>query len=643
MRLGDPALHPATVLPAYLDTLARGRRVAVLGDASAGLGELFLERGARVVHVFDRDAGRAAEAAARTGATRGRVQYSALVDDLAVRQGAFDIVLVPDLSLMLSPAGSAAGESRTLADAVRIAKRLVPPSGLAVFAAPNPDAERWLLPPSQAVGDAPGYYELYDLIAAEFSEVRMLGQAPFVGYAIVDFSSPDPEASIDTSSLHEAEVPEWYVAVASERPLDLASYAVVEVALSDVSRATISTEPHTLPRGATDTSALVEAEQRIADLHAENERLALEARLTLDATTERERATDALAMRAADVERDLAEWKNRCAELERVAAEARARADRTSHQVKDLDEELSRQRDRATRLTRELDEATKARLRAEESAQTRALSSETMVIDTRLAVELATMHERVRELEAALAEAGDPPTLRSLQNAQAQRIIELERREAELMVRASGLQATIDEVLGRATTAEEELATATTETGRLTIENERLAFEVREAEYRRLAAEQALAMAREAAEQTVGSDLQTLETHLVERGHEVARLTKEIREAERVGRELLAELSSRDSQSTSGTGPAAPSPPQGSDADRALLARLHADASAASWRIAQLERELASRPAIPAAPDQRTRSLEEALVAAQQEISELRFALRGVEVTDASGEREAAP
>ena len=40
-----------------------------------------------------------------------------------------------------------------------------------------------------------------------------------------------------------------------------------------------------------DTAALAEAEQRIAELHAENERLILEARLTFDATSERERAT----------------------------------------------------------------------------------------------------------------------------------------------------------------------------------------------------------------------------------------------------------------------------------------------------------------------------------------------------------------
>ncbi|MFO0613095.1 MAG: hypothetical protein U0414_10925 [Polyangiaceae bacterium] len=684
MRLGDPALHPATVLPAYLDTLVRGRRVAVLGDSSLGIGELFLERGARIVHVFDRDAGRAAEAAARHSATRGRVQFSPFVDDLAVRRGAFDIAIVPDLSVLSD-----------LAETVRVAKRLVPPGGLAVFATPNPDAERWLLPPSEAVGDAPGYYELYDLIAAEFSEVRMLGQAPFVGYAIVDFAAADPEVSIDTSSLAQAEVPEWYVAVASERPLDLSTYAVVEVALSDVSRATISSEPNTLPRGVSgESAALSEANQRIAELHAENERLVLEARLTLDATTERERANDALAMRAADIERDLAEWKNRCTELERVATEARARADRTSHQVKDLDEELGRQRDRATRLTRDLDEATKARVRAEETAHTRQLSSETMVIDTRLAVELATMHERVRELEAALAEAGDPPTLRSLQNAQSARIVELERRESELMVRASGLEQTveelrqageelrrageehrlraeeqqrvgdeqrriaeeqrriaeeqrrvadeqrrtseerrqtIDQLLGRATQLEEELSAATTEMGRLTIETERLAFEVREAEYRRLAADQALAMAREGSDDALAEDLRVLEEHLVERGHEVGRLTREIREAARVGRERLEELAARDAKATV-TGSA-------SEADRAQLARLQADAAAASWKIAQLERELAARPPIPPAADARTRALEEALVAAQREISELRFALRGVEVTDAS-ERE---
>ena len=48
----------------------------------------------------------------------------------------------------------------------------------------------------------------------------MIGQAPFVGYAVAELSAEDPEPTID-SSLAESEgkEPDWFLALASDRPL----------------------------------------------------------------------------------------------------------------------------------------------------------------------------------------------------------------------------------------------------------------------------------------------------------------------------------------------------------------------------------------------------------------------------------------
>src|SRR5215468_5768369 len=121
------ALHPSIVLSAYLEPLVRGRRVAILGDATIGLADELSQRGARLLHVYDPDAARVAEALARAAPGRPhQVAYAVLADDLGVRDGAFDVAIVPDLSLFTDPA-----------DAMRRARRLVPASGVAVFVAPN--------------------------------------------------------------------------------------------------------------------------------------------------------------------------------------------------------------------------------------------------------------------------------------------------------------------------------------------------------------------------------------------------------------------------------------------------------------------------------------------------------------------------
>src|SRR5262245_29473990 len=96
-------LHPSIVLGSYLEALVRGRRVAILGDATSGLGEELSERGARLVHAYDPSPARAAEGLSRVAAEGsgterpGRsaahpVTYALFAEDLGVRDGAFEVV-----------------------------------------------------------------------------------------------------------------------------------------------------------------------------------------------------------------------------------------------------------------------------------------------------------------------------------------------------------------------------------------------------------------------------------------------------------------------------------------------------------------------------------------------------------------------
>jgi len=58
----------------------------------------------------------------------------------------------------------------------------------------------------------------------------MLGQAPFVGYAVVEFSVEDPEPTIDTSLAEtEGKDPDWFIVLASDRTIRLDPFALIEL------------------------------------------------------------------------------------------------------------------------------------------------------------------------------------------------------------------------------------------------------------------------------------------------------------------------------------------------------------------------------------------------------------------------------
>ncbi len=628
--------HPASALVAFAEPLVRGRRVVVLGSVLTEVGPALLERGARLVHVYDPDAGRVAEHAASREEVRGLV-VTVLADDLGVRDGAFDVVFVPDVTALGS-----------IGEVLLRVRRLLSGSGVAILASPNSDAERFLLPPSTGVASAEGYYELFDAVSLQFPEVRMLGQAPFVGYSIVDFSEADPEVAVDTSSLEEPEAPEWYVALASERPIDLeSSYSIIEVPLEEVARVTpmdhvtlmppagsvadvtmpflappaasglepADATPEGLPEEAAlsagaladayvakiaerdrDLFALTEAQTRLAVVSTENEKL----REQVADLVRLERAASQAALRMAELQHEVQAAQGRVTELEASAHHAASRAEAAEAEGLRLRAELEAIRD---------DEPVTPRTHA--TLQTEA---------ARVARELEEARARIGELERQLSSL-EPPTLRSKEE-QAQRLLAAVTRAeaAEAAQRALEVRlAAAEAALARAVVARDEA----------------------------LAEAAAQPTADPAAVDALTAEVALLEQRLRERGREVSRLSLALREGERVGMELLFQLEDLHVLPSPFRGGPAPisggSPPPGAgpgapdggamlEAQVAELseraARAQADLVAASWRISQLEREAREAAAPPHDPTRKETDLERALVLAQREIAELRAGAR---------------
>jgi hypothetical protein len=344
----DFEIHPALVLGVYGEDLANGARAAIFGSATLGLAEELVLRGARLVHVYDTDAARVAEATAQ-GRDRS-IFFGTLPEsgDVGVRDGAFDLVIVPDLSFIED-------KSALLA----LARRVLAPSGAALIASPNADATAPLIAVEET-GSALGYYELYEAIAEHFSSVRMLGQAPFVGYAVAEFSVEDPEPTIDTSLAEsEGKEPDWFVVLASDRSIRLDPFALIE-----------------LPKR-------VAAEARQAE-----PRFARGSSSEPPAASSSEGGSGTVLVNILEAEREAALESLR--QQEQIVKEERFRADHASTELAALREELH--------LANEKCRATEQRLEDEE-ARRGALENE--LERARQNPELDDLRERVRKLDAS--------------------------------------------------------------------------------------------------------------------------------------------------------------------------------------------------------------------------------------------------
>ncbi len=697
-------LHPSLVLSAYAEPLCRGRRVAILGDATIGLADELIKRGARMVHAYDPNHARTAEAIARLGPGRGhQITIAVLADDFGVRDGAFDLVILPDLGLFADPG-----------DMLRRTRRLVSPTGAALIVATNAKTEKTRLLPqgNQAPSPVPppGYYELYDLVSLQFSKVRMLGQAPFVGYTVAEFAHRgEPSVSVDTSLLEASEEPEHFIAIASDRALMLDPYAVIELPWGEISA--------TLGRAAVDEEslaeqrlALTEAQTRLALANTELEKLREKQQHEAREVEGRNAASTALSARVLELELEISTRDARIKEIEGRAGDNHVRAERLAQQVRELEEELRRQRDRGTKLTKQLEDEKKGRTRAEIELGMLRGKPELPGAKERLEVismELEAARSRINELEmehaetrrqgaisAALPPATTPPdtaimdrmseleialhaTRRELSEAMAMRDaaenrarkastrasetdaiaaelaaaqrnlaeleerlreserlrVDAERRVAEAHRQIASLEERLDEARRAAPELEKRLGDSRLRLAEL---EKRLAEE----EPRRTQLEQSLADARDRIAELEGheevgvsavSELNTLEAALRERGRVVTALSRDLRESERVGKELLAELLSLQGKAAASSAPGGDGGGEDLrsrlDTLAASAARCEADLQAANWRVAQLERELDEVKSEAQEPSAIQVELEQALAAARSEVASRREAL----------------
>ncbi len=526
----DAPIRPSTALVAYAEPLVEGRRVLVFGDASSSLAEHLLDRGARLIHVYDPDPARVAQAATRN--TERRITFAPLSEGgLAAREGAFDLALVENLSAIPHPSS-----------ALRSLRRALSSSGVALVATPNPDAEQRLVDSGRGSEEL-DYYGLYDAVSAELGQVRMLGQTPFVGYAIVDFAPEgEPVPAFDSGFVPGgAEEPEQYIAVGSNGDVDLEEMAIIQLPIAAVGASKQR-------ESASETKRAERAERRIAQLEAELGRA-------------RKNASD--PQKLEEMRSELEKRDSWIRELESRAAAADSRAD-------DAEAELERLREKAAH-----DDEAEARLRAHEVAA-RAAEKELALLKERLdeAERLAERakkerdwaEERVQglqeELEAALqdaeeaqAEPTDPEALEQLETAYA----ELKSEKAEL-------EATL----------------------------EKKGHKVEKLEKKLHKLEKKLEKKSDEESEDVRRDVAALEAQLVDRGNRVGVLEREIQKLERYGRELVAEIEALRA------GAVAPDDERAEELETQLnqLAQINAaheaDLVAADWAIAELRDKLSS-------------------------------------------------
>ncbi len=264
-------------LAVYVEDLVAQKKVLYVGDPTSAA----VERIGRAAHRVDVVSTRSRVRGTRRGGRVSSRRWPGEEDE-----GLWDVVIAPDL-----PAAGLADEDR-LADVAR----WLAPGGVLVAGTPDPDGP-------EANASAIGYEDLFDLLDCTFEHVRMLGQAPFTGFSVVDFAPEggEIEVTFDGSLLEGGgERAARYYALSSERDVALDGFAVVQVPSGAVPSAEARRRP---PSG----------EGRVSELSAR--------------LREQQDALDASNVHAEELERELTSMR---AELDRSQSElehARARAE----------------------------------------------------------------------------------------------------------------------------------------------------------------------------------------------------------------------------------------------------------------------------------------------------------------------------
>ncbi|MGE5783715.1 MAG: hypothetical protein ACM3ZE_03960 [Myxococcales bacterium] len=507
-------IRPSIALAAFAEKFIDGRRVVVFGNALSPLWEQLIERGARLVHVCDADTTRVSEAAARN--TSQHVSFAPLAGSgLAVRDGAFDVGLIENLSTYSEPATPLHRMRRALA-----------PRGVALIAAPNPDVDEALIAGSTDGGRTLDYYSLYDCVHREFPVVRMAGQMPFVGYSVAELApAEEPEPCIDAGFVPGGtEEPEWFVAIASQSDVQFESFVIVQLPydylarngseriLRDQLRAARAAE-----RSAVERLSRIEAEQR---------------RLT-EATQRHQKDVD-LARQIRLLQEELERKESWILQLEARAATADARADEADQELDDLRQRLDSTKHEPAQLGSSEDwRKTVERIESEKCdlfARLSVTENEAKELEQRTQLQQSTLAEALKRAEE------------SQRNAEERLSEALNRTEENLKSTEGRLSAALRR-------AEENLKHTQ---DRLTAEREEAAARLHAAETQRQEAESSLALARRQIEDFTlaannqenanASDVQALEAQLRDRGERIRQLEADLKRTEAVGARAVREL-----------------------------------------------------------------------------------------------------
>jgi chromosome segregation ATPase len=214
----SPTHSADLALAVYLEPLARGRRVLWIGTAARGAERLEpLARSIRVQTPDSSSAGPRLKPEERSEEERSTAEPARLrvgrlrPGPIRFRPGSFDLVVVPDASVIA-----------------------VDPDRIDQLAAVL--SEEGVLAVGQSSDGPLSYADLHTLVRDGFAQVRMLGQAPFAAWAVVDFEAVadgPPDVVIDGSAvLADEDTPSRFVAVCGHVGVDLDPYLVVRVPAS---------------------------------------------------------------------------------------------------------------------------------------------------------------------------------------------------------------------------------------------------------------------------------------------------------------------------------------------------------------------------------------------------------------------------
>jgi hypothetical protein len=345
----DPrASAVVAALSVYVEPLVADARIAVIGDGELGLDARLLELGARTVHLFDPDPERVARTADEV--PRG-VSVRMLRDDFDVRDGAFDLVIIPDIALLPDPSGAI----------VRL-RRVVDARGavVAMGRARTANGEDTIFPElAPAVVE---YAELYDLFALQFESVTMTGVLPFAGVVFAELGAGDDlPVSVDTR-LVDPEPPGVFVVVAGREAASLDPYAIVQVARDVHDSDVIDTVAIGIPIPVPEVDPRAhEAAAAFAAMQLKAELLATQldehrARL---ASMDRRGAEQAARFEQLAVERDAA--MTRASELEGILAAAREALGLLERRLVAAEQGMLERDDQIAALNAELDARTNDR------------------------------------------------------------------------------------------------------------------------------------------------------------------------------------------------------------------------------------------------------------------------------------------